>query len=174
MTYGPIGSVPIAVDINVHNLVPVIRRSSKFTKGLRATIRKSLVDYYNLDFKPMLKKVLSGFRAFDVPSKNAEPWASKKAIYHGISHSLGRVTGQMQDDAMGVEPRIRSLRTRTSINANFGNVPRSDYPYLVVVHEGLDKLHKAYPMVEAARIMTHRKLINRLESNISKTWMTGG
>lgn len=164
----------VEVDLRVRNFHHVKNKIHGLPKNLILANRDTVRDYFHQDFKPMLSKVLKGFRAANVPAMNSPRYAQIKASVYGIRHSLGILTGFMYNDAMAVEPKISTQGNRVVLTASYDNVPQAGYPYLPIVHEGLGGLHKAYPMVEGARFMTHKKLLKRLDSNVSQAWKKGG
>lgn len=165
----------VDLSITTNNFERTQNRLRRFSKNVDDALHQALREYYYDDFKPMLNRTLKGFRARGVPARNASRWASIKSSRYGINHSLGLITGDLHRGAMAVEPRIVKERNRTRLNADFSNVPEGRYPYMEVIHEGLDGLHRPYPMIEATRRMTHKMLLKRVERNTSKAWnKTGG
>ena len=162
--------VPIAVDITIDNFELIDGGLRRFPKALDEAIQRSLKDYYYQDFKSLLGRGLKGWKIRGVPSQNAPNWAAIKSRVYGITHSLGELThgAGLHAGAMQVEPRIQTARNRTTLTADFNRVPSTGYPYLPVIELGLDHLHKKYPIIEGVQIMTEKKLIQRLESNVSE------
>lgn len=160
----------IAIDIKVQNFERVRGKLRGFPKAVNESIRISLKDYFFQDFRPMLGRVIKGFRAANVPAQNSPRYADYKARRWGVSHSLGILTGRMHSDAMNVEPEIRTSLNKTQLRASFDQVPRGGFPYLPVVHEGLDGLHKSYPFVEGTRMMTHKHMMRRVMAGLSQAW----
>lgn len=168
------GDYTVVMETRVRNFAHVQGKLSGFPKQTENEIMDALLKYYDKDFKPMLGRIILGFRGRNVPARNAPRWAAIKASTYGIGHSLGRITGKMHRGAMGVRPEISKSGNRINLHANFNDIPKDDYPYLVVVHEGLDKLHQPYPVVEAARSMTHTRLLKRLDDSVSNAWKKSG
>ncbi len=160
----------VEINIQVQNFERVHGKLSRYPKHIDMAIRDALKEYYDSDFKPMLNRILKGFRAVNVPAHNSPRWASIKASVYGVHHSLGILTGKLHTDAMAVEGYIIKIANKTQLEADFSVVPKAGYPYLTVVHEGGDGLTQPYPFVEAARFMTHKKLLKRLESKVSQAW----
>ena len=158
----------VEISIKVDNFERVEGKLRRFHKAIDIELRKSLSSYFNQDFQPMLSAILTGRKAANVPSKNAPRWAAIKAAKYGINHSLGLLTGMLHASAMSVSPTIRTAGNRTTLLANYGDIPYGDYPYMMIVHEGFDRLQKPYPMVEGAALMTHNKLMQRVNSEISQ------
>lgn len=169
-----LGDVPVTVTIRVPGWQRIENKLNGFPKATLNEIEKGLKTYFYQDYKPMLNKVLKGFRGRGVPTKNAPRWARIKASVYGINHSLGILTEQLHTGAMAVKPKITRARNRTILKADYGDIPKSGYPYLVVVHEGKDRLSQPYPMVEAAQLMTHRRLLKRLDNSVSDAWNKSG
>ncbi len=162
--------VVVEMEVVLRNFETVQGKLHKFPKNIDKSLKETLQLYFDQDFKPMLSKVLKGFRAANVPGVNAPRYAAKKKSMWGISHSLGMMTGHLHAGAMNEKAHIRQYGNKTTMVAQYDSVPRGGYPYMVVVHEGLDGLHKQYPMVEGARLMTHKKLMSRLDSGLSQAW----
>jgi hypothetical protein len=166
--------IGVGMSIKVQNFERVQDKLHRFPKAVDSAIRFTLREYYDEDFRPLLRRVLGGFGAKDVPAQNAPTWAAIKLRAYGISHSLGEITGDLRRDSMAVEPRIFTAANKTELVADFSDVPKAGVPYMPIIHEGLDRLQKEYPMVEATRMMTHRKLLQRLDENLSKAWGKSG
>lgn len=160
----------VTVDIKVHNFKRVSGKLKRFPKAIDGAIRRSLSAYYHRDFQPMLGAILKGRRAANVPARNSPRWAAIKAARYGVSHSLGILTGSLHAGAMSVRPQIRTTHNKTILEADFSDVPHAEYPYLAVVHDGFDRLSRAYPMVEGASLMTYKKLIRRVNEEVSQAW----
>jgi len=119
----------------------------------------------------MTKRIIRGYHGRGVPTTNTEPWASYKARRYGISHSLGTITGKLYAGVSGLEPDITTFQNTTTLHADFSNIPADDkFPYLKVVHERGDRLRQRYPFVRAAREMTHKNLLRRLNKTVSDAW----
>jgi hypothetical protein len=172
--------ISVPINIQIHNARHVQGKLHNLLRSIDRGTRDALDEYYREDFKPMLRKILTGFKGRGVPAQNAPNWAAIKLRAYGIGHSLGVITGDLLDGAMSVEPSIFTFSNmhRTKLLASFDDVPRSGFPYMPIIQEGLDGLHKAYPVVEAARSMTHKNLVQRVEDNVSQAWYrattTGG
>jgi hypothetical protein len=160
----------VTVDIKIDNFEQVHGKLKRFPKAIDGAVRRSLSSYYHRDFKPMLGAILKGRRAANVPARNSPRWASIKAARYGISHSLGILSGSLHAGAMSVRPYIDTRNNRTLLTADFSDVPHVEYPYLQVIEFGLDGLHQAYPVVEAARLMTHDKMMKRVDQEVSQAW----
>lgn len=160
----------VDIEIKVQNFERIHGKLKRFPRAIDGAVRRSLSSYYHRDFKPMLSAILKGRRAANVPARNSPRYAAIKAAKYGVNHSLGILTGRLHSGAMSVRPNIRTTANRTLLSADFGDVPHVDYPYLVVVHDGLDRLHQEYPMVEAARMMTHDKMMKRINEEVSQAW----
>lgn len=164
----------VTVDIKVNNFESVSGKLHRFPKAIDEALRRSLSSYYHRDFQPMLGAILKGRRAANVPARNAPRWAAIKAAQYGISHSLGILSGMLHAGAKSVRPTIRTSSNKTSLIADFSDIPHTEYPYLTVLEMGGDGLHQAYPVVEGARLMTHDKMMKRVNEEVSQAWNKSG
>lgn len=160
----------IDMIVTVNNFEIVQGKLHRFPRTIDKVIRQSLKDYFNQDFRPMLSKGIKGFKLPNVPARNAPLYAEYKARRWGVTHSLGYLSGRMHEGAMAVKPEVRTVANRTVLKANFDNIPSGSYPYLPVVHEGLDNLSQAYPFVEGVRMVTHNRMMQRVEAGLSTAW----
>lgn len=160
----------IDINIQLDNFERVHGKLHRFPRRVDESLRQSLRDFYLQDFRPMLNRIVRGFKAPNVPAQNAPKWADYKAKRWGIRHSLGVLTGKLHQGVMAVKPVIRTVSNRTHLEARFDQIPKAGYPYLPVVHGGLNGLWKSYPFVEGARMMTHDSMMRRIEAGLSGAW----
>jgi hypothetical protein len=180
-------SIQITSNINSE-----LKRLESFPKKINAKLKKDMMGWYNDDFKPYMGRVIRGFRAKDVPARNAEPYATYKEtgvwtdrkgrtrMYNVVRtspHSLGEVgkqwgryahsPGQLYRGAMAVKPRITITSTGIRFKAEF-NKPF----YLPIVHDGGYNLKKAYPFIDAALFSKYERLVRRIDKGIKLIWET--
>jgi len=168
----------VVLDVKMHNFARVQGKVYRFPKAIDEVIRESLGQYYTDDFMPWLRRGVKGMAIRGVPRKNAEPYATIKSNSYGIGHSFGKVRRSRHDEGghiiRGIEEVEAKIKTtgdnKTTLTADFSEVPSGEFPYFEIINEGWGNLHKKYPIVEGVRQMTQKRLVRRMEKNLSRAW----
>jgi len=161
----------VVLDVKMHNFERVRGKVYRFPKAIDEVIRESLGQYYTDDFMPWLRRGVKGMAIRGVPRRNAARWAAIKSSAYGIDHSFGHISGRLERGIDDVEAKIKTTGdNKTTLTADFSQVPSGEFPYFEIINEGWGNLHKKYPIVEGVRQMTQKRLVRRMEKNLSRAW----
>lgn len=169
----------VEVSLTTNNFKRVHGKINRFPKEADLRIRQKMSDYFEKDFKPLLNRVMKGFKLAGVPAINVGRWVGIKQSMLGVSHSLGihngypgRPASRMHPQAMAVKAKIHTGRdNRTTLKADYSNIPEGAVPYLKIIHEkGMGNQRQDYPFVDATVKATEKKFLRRVSQGVSDTW----